>query len=202
MMSARAPMVLRGAALAALLVSGALALPYRGGRGHSTPHHNASATLANTRAAIARAREDEKVRMLHGSGFIPAVTMEYWKYIQTRGPILIIAAAAGEDGLASATSYINNFMSMGEMCMARAPFLCTTLSPTPHMLLCLSFTKRSRSTRDRDELLANLRRALPGAGRRQQHPGRRPRGALGLGRIVALYYNGSSTLYLRSCVIQ
>ena len=136
MVSARAPMVLRGAALAALLVSSALALPYRGGRGRSTPHHNASATLANTRAAIARAREDEKVRMLHGSGFIPAVTMEYWKYIQTRGPILIIAAAAGEGGPASATSYINNFMSMGEM--ARAPFLCTSLSPTPLTQVALS----------------------------------------------------------------
>lgn len=117
-------MIRQPLALAAiqLICSSAAALPYARHSSNASegtgvaafpPHHNLSAARAHTLEAIQRAMDDEKVRMLHGSGFIPAVTMEYWKYVQTRGPILIISAAAGESAPGSAASYINSFMSMG-----------------------------------------------------------------------------------------
>jgi hypothetical protein len=75
-----------------------------------------AATVANVAEAIRRYRRDERVRMLHGSGQIPEVTMEFWKEITTgpdKGPTLIIAAAGGEGAPGSAASYISNFAQFG-----------------------------------------------------------------------------------------
>lgn len=106
-------MVLRVATVSALLV-GCLALPSAPKAPKVTfSSHNMTATMANTREAVRRHRTGEKVRMLHGSGIIPAVTMEYWKDVQTQGPILLISAAGGAGAPGSAASYINNFLQMG-----------------------------------------------------------------------------------------
>lgn len=97
------------AALAAVFLVSTAAVPQNA----TKPHHNATATHALVKSAIERHQAGEKVRMLHGSGFIPAVTMEYWNYIQQFGPILIIAAAGGSGAPGSAASYISSFASMG-----------------------------------------------------------------------------------------
>lgn len=87
--------------------------------------HNATAGMANTQEAIRRYRRNERVRMLHGSGQIPEVTMEFWKEVTTgpdKGSTLIIAAAAGEGAPGSAASYISNFARFGiEMVSHRMP---------------------------------------------------------------------------------
>ena len=104
---------------AALLLAFALALEPSAGaaplQGRRKPH-NATAGMANTQEAIRRYRRNERVRMLHGSGQIPEVTMEFWKEVTTgpdKGPTLIIAAAAGEGAPGSAASYISNFARFG-----------------------------------------------------------------------------------------
>eukprot|EP01043_Picozoa_sp_COSAG02_P014929 COSAG02_NODE_623_length_19389_cov_30.043753_15_plen_115_part_00 len=104
----------------ALVVASALALEAVGaaplpGKAQHGPH-NATAGVANTWEAIRRYRRNERVRMLHGSGQIPEVTMEFWKEVTTgpdKGATLIIAAAAGEGAPGSAASYINNFERFG-----------------------------------------------------------------------------------------
>ena len=96
----------------ALETVGAAPLPLKV---HHGPH-NATAGVANTREAIRRYQRNERVRMLHGSGQIPEVTMEFWKEVTSgpdKGATLIIAAAAGEGAPGSAASYINNFERFG-----------------------------------------------------------------------------------------
>ena len=92
--------------------------------------HNASAAIANTQEAIRRYRRNERVRMLHGSGQIPEVTMEFWKEVTTgpdKGPTLIISAAAGEGAPGSAASYISNFQRFGiEMVRCWLSTVCNT----------------------------------------------------------------------------
>lgn len=102
--------MLRLASLAALLAVGAHALPAAPSR------RNTTAAEANTRTAIERYKNGERVRMLHGSGQIPELTMEFWKEVTTgpdKGPTLIISAAGGAGAAGSAASYIANFERFG-----------------------------------------------------------------------------------------
>ena len=102
--------MLRAACLAALCACGAVALPLR------PSNASAAAARAHTQHAIKRYRQGERVRLLHGSGQIPEVTMEFWKEVTTgpeKGPTLIIAAAGGEGAPGSAASYIANFERFG-----------------------------------------------------------------------------------------
>ena len=101
--------MLRAACLAALCACGAVALPLK-------PSNASAAARAHTQHAIKRYRQGERVRLLHGSGQIPEVTMEFWKEVTTgpeKGPTLIIAAAGGEGAPGSAASYIANFERFG-----------------------------------------------------------------------------------------
>ena len=123
--------MLRLATLASLLVAGA-ALPQSShgagagasagagaGAGAGDAAHRPRDTAAaeqNTRVAIERYRNGERIRMLHGSGQIPELTMQFWKEVTTgpdKGPTLIISAAGGAGAEGSAASYIANFERFG-----------------------------------------------------------------------------------------
>jgi hypothetical protein len=62
---------------------------------------------------VARYRSGEKVRMLHGAGFVPEVTMDYWKEVSQQGEILIIAAGSGAAAEDAAQSNIEKFGAWG-----------------------------------------------------------------------------------------
>ena len=123
--------------------------------------HNATAGMANTQEAIRRYRRNERVRMLHGSGLIPEVTMEFWKEVTTgpdKGPTLIIAAAAGEGAPGSAASYISNFARFGiEMVSHRIP---------PSRTRALRESLTTVACARWADIFAHLWRQLPRLGRR------------------------------------